>query len=105
MDGDRNTKLFHQVANRRRKFNVIHKIKADGELFVNATVVNKAIGHFYENLYQEDQPSRPFLGGIAFTSISLDDARGLEKDFTEDEVWKAITDLGKEKAPDQMASI
>ena len=41
---------------------------------------------------------RIFLGGITFVSISLDDARDLEKDFVEDEVWNAISELGNEKA-------
>jgi len=87
VDGDRNTKFFHQVANRRRKFNVIHKIKVDDELFVDAAVKN-AIVNFYENLYHEDQPSRPFLGGIAFNSISLDvdDTWDMKKDLIEDDV-------------------
>jgi len=31
VDGDPNTKFFHQVANMRRKFNAIYKIKVDGE--------------------------------------------------------------------------
>jgi len=35
-DGDRNTKFFHQVANRRRKFNAIHKIQVDGDFYVDA---------------------------------------------------------------------
>ena len=39
-----------------------------------------------------------FLNGITFASISLDDARDLEKVFIEDEVWNAITELGNEKA-------
>jgi len=93
------------VANRRRKFNTIHKIKADGECFADAASVKNAIVLFYDHLYHEDQPSRPFLGSIAFNSISLEDARDLVKDFTEHEVWKAITDLGKDKAPSEMASI
>jgi len=97
VDGDRNTKIFHQVANRRRKFNAIHKIKVDGELYNDAALVNDAIVHFYENLHHEDQPSRIFLDGIAFASITLDDASDLENDFTEDEVWNAIAELGKEK--------
>jgi len=97
VDGDRNTKFFHQVANRRRKFNTICNIKVDGECFVDAPMKN-AIVQFYDHLYHEDHPVRPFLGGIAFNAISLEDARDLVKDFTEDEVWKAITDLGKEKA-------
>ena len=37
--------------------------------------------------------------GIAFASISPDDASDLVKDFTEDEVWNAISELGNEKAP------
>jgi len=48
--------------------------------------------------YHEDQSSRIFLDGIAFASISLDDARDLEKYFIEDEVWNAVTGLGNKKA-------
>ena len=81
VDGDRNTKIFHQMANRRRKFNAIHKIKVDRELYVDAVLVNNAIVHFYENLYYEDQPSSLFLDGIAFASLSLDSVKDLEKDF------------------------
>jgi len=70
----------------------------DGKLYVDVASVNNAIAHFYENLYHEDQLSRNFLDSIAFASISLDDARDLEKDFTEEEVGNAITQLGNEKA-------
>ena len=61
--------------------------------------MKNTIIHFYENLYHEDQPSRLFLGGITVAAISLDDARVLKKYFAKGEVWKAITDLGNEKAP------
>jgi len=80
VDGDCNTNFFHQVANSRRKLNAIHKFKVDGEPFIDAaTVVKTSIVHFYENLYQKDQPSRLFLDGIAFASISLDEDKDLEK--------------------------
>ena len=98
-NGDRNTKFFHQVEIGERKFNAIHKIKVNDELYVDAASVNNAIVHFYENLYHEDQPSRIFLNGITFASISLHAARDPEKDFTEDEVWNAISELGNKKAP------
>ena len=62
-DGDRNTRFFHQVANRRRKFNAIHKIQVDGEFYVDAASARNAIVNFYENLYYDDQPSRFFLNG------------------------------------------
>jgi len=98
-DGDRNTKFFKQVANRRRKFNTIHKIQVDGEFYVDAASARNMIVNFYENLYHEDQPSRFFLDGIAFASISPDDAGDLVKDFTEDEVSNTICELGNEKVP------
>ena len=98
VDGDCNTKFFHQLANRRRNFNAIHKIKVDGEPFIDAATVKNAIIHFYENLYQEDQPSRCFLNGIVFASISLDEARDHSEVFTEDEISNAIFKLGNEKA-------
>ena len=64
-------------------------------IFADAASVKNAIVQFYDHLYHEDQPFRSFLGGIAFNSISLEGARDLIKEFTEDEVWKAIIDLGK----------
>jgi len=46
--------------------------------------------YFCENLYQEDQPSRPILDGIPFSSICLDEASDLKKVFTEDEICNTI---------------
>ena len=66
VDGGRNTKFFHQVANRRRKFNTIHKIKMASECFADAASVKNAIVQFYDHLYHEDHPVRPFLGGYCF---------------------------------------
>jgi len=74
------------MANKRRKFNVIHNIKVDGEPFNDVAAVKNSFVHFYENLYQ-DQPSRLVLDGIAFASISLD---GISR--------SAFTDLGNKKA-------
>ena len=45
------------------------------------------------------------LDGIAVASISLNDARDLEKNFTEDEVWNSIAELGNEKTPGLTISI
>jgi len=43
--------------------------------------------------------STPFLEGISYSSINLEDARELEKEFCKEEVWKTINNLSKEKAP------
>jgi len=51
VDGDRNTKFFHQGANRRRKLNAMHKIKLDGEPLLMLLPKKNDIVYFYENLY------------------------------------------------------
>jgi len=104
-DGDRNTKFFHRVANSRRKFNAIESIKVEGDLHVDDSSLKGAIVQFYEKLYHENSSYRSFLEGISYSSISLEDARELKKEFSEEEVWKAINDLGEEKAPGRMVSI
>ena len=40
-----------------------------------------------------------FLKEISYNTISLEDAMKLEIDFFEEEVWKAMKDLEKQKAP------
>jgi len=61
--------------------------------------MKEAIANFYKKLYEEDHPTRPFLEGLVYDSISEDDACDLLREFSKEEVWKAINDLGKEKAP------
>jgi len=85
------------VANIRRKFNAIHSIGVDGVCFNDISSVKGAIVNFYNELYHEDYPRRPFLGGLSYDFISHDDACDLLKEFSEEEVWKAISDLGKER--------
>ena len=87
------------MANNRRKFNTIHSICVDGVSCDDNSSVKEAIVNFYNKLYEEDYPSRPFLEGLAFDSISEDDACDLLREFSEEEVWRAINELGKEKAP------
>ena len=94
-----NTKFFHRVANNRRKFNTIHSICVDGASFDENSSVKEAVVNFYKKLYEEDYPSRPFLEGLVYDSISENDACDLLREFSKEEVWKAINDLSKEKAP------
>ena len=97
-DGNRNTKFCHRMAINKRKFNAIENIVVEGELQVNDSSMKGAIVHFYKKLYHENFQSSPFLEGTSHRSISLEDAIELEKDFSKEEVWKAVNDLGKENA-------
>jgi len=59
-----------------------------GSCMVNGDVslVKGAIVQFYEKLYHEDVSSRPFLEDISYSSIDLEDALELVKEFSEEEV-------------------
>ena len=72
--GDRNTKFFPRVANFRRKFNAILKIKVDDLVFDEDSAVKGAIVHYYESLSHEEHPLRPLLDEISYNSIIIDDA-------------------------------
>ena len=98
-DGDRNTKFFRRVASMRGRFNAINKIVVEEELHSDVSSVKDAILQFYEKLYQEDVSARPFLEDISYDSIGKEEASELVKEFSEEEIWKAVNDLGKDKAP------
>ncbi|RVW39477.1 Transposon TX1 uncharacterized 149 kDa protein [Vitis vinifera] len=50
-------------------------------------------------LYQEEEGWRPSVDGISFMRLDNSEAKGLENPFSEEEVFAALTDLGKDKAP------
>ena len=64
--------------------------------------MKEAIVNFYKKLYEEDHPRDRSSKG--YDSISDDDACDLLGEFSEEEVLKAINDLGKEKAHGLMVS-
>ena len=86
LDGDLNTKFFHRVANIGRKFGTIHSICVDGVSFNDNSSAKGVIFNFYNKLYHEDHPRKPFIEGIVYDSISDDDACDLLKKFSEEEV-------------------
>ena len=55
LEGDRNTKFFHRVANFRRKFNVLQSICVNGVCLDDVSSMKGAIVNFYNVLYREDQ--------------------------------------------------
>ena len=76
----------------RRRYNAIDKIVVEGERYDDVSSVMDAIVHFYKKLYQEDIP-------CSYNYIDKEDASELVKEFSDEEIWKAINDLGKDKAP------
>jgi len=98
LEGDRNTKFSHRVANFRRQFKAIQSICVDGVCLDDVSSMKGVIINFYNELYREDQRGRPFEG-LSYDTISDEDASDLLKEF-----GKPLT-ICKEKAPGQVVSI
>lgn len=54
---------------------------------------------YYKNLYKGDQFVQPSLDGMTFDCISGADRNMLERRFTEEEVWKVVSEMEGDKTP------
>ena len=59
---------------------------------------NSVVGAF-QKLYSEEGGWRPSVEGLSFMRLASSEAEGLEIPFSEEEVFAALSDLGKDKAP------
>ncbi|XP_026399042.1 uncharacterized protein LOC113294884 [Papaver somniferum] len=98
-EGDRNTAHFMRIAAAKRRYNRIRQLYIDGVMISDKTVLQEHIVAFYRTLFTEEMLIRPELEGINFDQINSEEATILESNFTKDEVYSAIKDLGNDKAP------
>ena len=99
-ESDRNTKIFHRIANSHRRVNSIDRLMVNGVLSSNSATIADCISHFYRQLYLEDVAHRLILDDVEFSSISMEDANWLDRPFKEEEVLGVINDFNGDKAPD-----
>ncbi|XP_059633982.1 uncharacterized protein LOC132276536 [Cornus florida] len=98
-EGDRNTKIFHRLANAHKRSNHIRRIQVEGVELWREEEVRSGIVSFYQKLYTEPLGWRPKLDGLPFKAISRMERDGLELPFTEEEVLKALSSYNGDKAP------
>uniref|UniRef100_A0A2N9GXN7 Reverse transcriptase domain-containing protein n=1 Tax=Fagus sylvatica TaxID=28930 RepID=A0A2N9GXN7_FAGSY len=85
-EGDKNTKFFHRTVNVNRRNNCIESM-THGELkWETQNEIRERIVDFYQDLYSEREHWRPFLRGVDFTSLEVEEAAHLERPFSEEEV-------------------
>lgn len=98
-EGDKNTKYFHKVANSHRRHNSIRHLSINGELSTDQAAIKEEITGFYQQLYKEDGEFRPLLDGLAFSSISAEEANWVERPFEEEEIFNVVSHMNGDKAP------
>ncbi|RVW74115.1 Transposon TX1 uncharacterized 149 kDa protein [Vitis vinifera] len=98
-EGDNNTRFFHRMANVHSRRNWLYKLKVDDCWHTEENdLKNSGVGAF-KKLYTEEGGWRPGVEGLSFMRLASNEAEGLEIPFAEGEVFAALSDLGKDKAP------
>ncbi|GFS28866.1 hypothetical protein Acr_00g0004350 [Actinidia rufa] len=99
LKGDKNTKFFHLVASNRQRRNALNLVTVNDQVFDEPNIVKEEVKVYFQNLFLEDWEIRPRIGGFLENTISVEDADGLLKEFSEIEVWSAIMSCDGNKAP------
>lgn len=66
---------------------------------MNCDDIINHIKDFSCSLYSRDEWYRPLLDNLDFACIGEESAQWMEREFEEEEICKAVFDLGREKAP------
>ncbi|KAK2660969.1 hypothetical protein Ddye_007502 [Dipteronia dyeriana] len=100
--GDRNSKIFHIMANGRMRSNYIEEIFVNGARISAPNLVKEGVRNFYESQFHNVTWRRPSIYGMNLKSLSAVERLCLEKPFSGVEVWEALSscDGNKVLGPD-----
>ncbi|KAA3480252.1 reverse transcriptase [Gossypium australe] len=99
--GDKNTSFFHKQATQRQKRNFIQKLHfEDGRETIENEEMKEIARSYFVKLFSSGIQSSTdrILSGIE-ACVSDEDNKNLKANFTEEEIWTALTEMGPIKAP------
>ena len=99
LEGDKNTKFFHRLANSNHRYNSISTLSINGELSSDFDAISEFITLSYNRLFTEEECQRPLLDGLDFSMISNEDVVWLERSFDANEVVGVVFGFNGDKAP------
>nr|CAN69965.1 hypothetical protein VITISV_039410 [Vitis vinifera] len=98
-EGDKNTRLFHCMANAHRRVNTLVKIKINGVRFTEEQDMREGIANAYQQLLSENSNWKADIGGLLLKQSSPSEADGIELPFFETEIYAALMGMNGDKAP------
>ncbi|KAJ9701144.1 hypothetical protein PVL29_006475 [Vitis rotundifolia] len=98
-EGNSNTKFFHRMTNARRRGNFISSLIVRGVRLDKEEELKEGMGAYFKSLFEEPQGRRPEVELGLFKTLDSLDNELLEGQFSEEEVSKALSDLGGDKVP------
>ena len=99
-DRDCNSKFFHKVANGRRNRNFIKYLENErGLMLDNSESITEEILLYFEKLYLSPPGESWRVEGIDWSPILEESVSRLDSPFVEEEIFNAIFQLDRDKAP------
>ena len=96
---DRNTRFFHQMASAHRKRNQLTRVKVNGRWLTKKSEIKAKVSKAFQGLLVDPGDWKPGIDGLNFERLEELDVEGLEKPFSEEEVFGALSDFCEEKVP------
>jgi hypothetical protein len=97
-EGDANTKFYHLQACHRSRQNRIASLHVHGAQVVSDQAMAEALFHHYNGVLGSNF-ERTRMFDLHAVGLPTADLAGLERLFSEEEVWAVIRDLPNDKAP------
>ncbi|KAK1361733.1 hypothetical protein POM88_046207 [Heracleum sosnowskyi] len=100
LQGDRNTKFFHQSILRRRNKNNLRKLLWKGKWITNSRAIKDAFFEYFSSFFSP-HPGKGLLklGSILKKRLDVNEQTFLEKPFSPEELDLAISQSANDKAP------
>ena len=93
-----NTRFFHRMANAHSRRNWLSKLKVNGCWHSKDNNLKNSVVGAFQKLYSEEEGWRPCIDGLSFMGLVNSEAEGLEIPSSEEQVFVALSNLGKDKA-------
>ncbi|KAK3199090.1 hypothetical protein Dsin_022505 [Dipteronia sinensis] len=98
IDGDRNSKYFHIMANGRRRHNQINVLNINGVRCTDPPSIREGIFDHFKRQYQKLPWQRQSIHNWNVKSITDSEREDLEKSFSKEELWEAVSNCDGDKA-------
>ena len=98
-EGDRNRRFFHQMVNAHRRRNQMNRVKVNGRWYNEEREIKKEVCRVYQGLLVDPGGWKPRIDALIFERLEEGDVEELEKPFSEEEVFGALSGCCGEKAP------
>lgn len=99
-EGDANTNFFHRILGARKSKNMIDRLHLQsGNFTENREEIIHEIVSFFRALYTNEMVDAWDINGIDWSAIPSMEVALLERDFSEEEIWAAVSACENDKAP------